>query len=462
MPKQDDLCTPRFSIYTVLLSAVFSGVFCLSLIGNTVVIVTILYRRTKSARSVTNFYLLNLAVADLLRSLTCILPTLLTELTHCWTLGTMMCHLVAFLQPVSVCASAYTLTVIAIERYYAICRPLHLRKWHTKKRALGLLCVVWLWSLLCNLVSFFIFDSNEVQKGVWTCNPIRSTTVMFFYQLYITLALLFIPLGLMVALYGNVICTLNGALDGENNENSLATILTQRTSSRSSDESLGSEPRGPFVEWLCKVMNMSKKKKISANNCKEMETLSLPGMANHDVNGNSARNAFTRGSFARRSLFGILTPRSSLDSSLIVLRSTNQEKILSSKRRVTRMLMTIVVLFAICWTPNYLFWLIVRFCDLFDAEVFNNTLNSVLTTLTYVSSCTNPITYCFMNKSFRHSLLSVCRRKTHSHSPKRFVLKGSNSERPCSPRINNNNNNLLPLIKVDMVEVNGNSHASVH
>lgn len=33
---------------------------------------------------------------------------------------------------VGVCASSYTLAVIAVERYYAICKPLQSRKWHTK------------------------------------------------------------------------------------------------------------------------------------------------------------------------------------------------------------------------------------------------------------------------------------------------------------------------------------------
>ncbi|ETN81144.1 hypothetical protein NECAME_02186 [Necator americanus] len=34
--------------------------------------------------------------------------------------------------PVGVCASAYTLAVIAVERYHAICCPLQSRKWKTK------------------------------------------------------------------------------------------------------------------------------------------------------------------------------------------------------------------------------------------------------------------------------------------------------------------------------------------
>uniref|UniRef100_A0A8R1DS47 G_PROTEIN_RECEP_F1_2 domain-containing protein n=1 Tax=Caenorhabditis japonica TaxID=281687 RepID=A0A8R1DS47_CAEJA len=61
------------------------------------VILTILGKSHRS-RSITNFYLLNLAFADLLRSIICIPSTLLGELTHCWLLGAAMCKIVAFLQ----------------------------------------------------------------------------------------------------------------------------------------------------------------------------------------------------------------------------------------------------------------------------------------------------------------------------------------------------------------------------
>ncbi|KIH57183.1 hypothetical protein ANCDUO_12629, partial [Ancylostoma duodenale] len=60
-------------------------------------------------------------------------------------------------------------------------------------------------------------------------------------------------------------------------------------------------------------------------------------------------------------LFG--TPRSSFDTSML-LRSTNQDKILSAKKKVTRMLMTIVVAFAVCWLPSHIWWLLVRASDL--------------------------------------------------------------------------------------------------
>ncbi|KIH57182.1 hypothetical protein ANCDUO_12628 [Ancylostoma duodenale] len=87
---------------------------------------------------------------------------------------------------VGVCASAYTLAVIAVERYYAICRPLQSRKWRTKKRALFTISLVWVFSFVCNTGSLFIFDSVPYRTQ-WTCDTTKGPLIDFLYQLYITL-----------------------------------------------------------------------------------------------------------------------------------------------------------------------------------------------------------------------------------------------------------------------------------
>jgi hypothetical protein len=102
-------------------------------------------------RSVTNIYLLNLALSDLLLSVVCMPPTLVSSLVYCWVFGDILCKLLAYLQPVVVTASAYTLAAIALERYYAICKPLHSRIWHTKSHAMAVIALVWLISIIANL-----------------------------------------------------------------------------------------------------------------------------------------------------------------------------------------------------------------------------------------------------------------------------------------------------------------------
>ncbi|CAI2300928.1 unnamed protein product [Caenorhabditis sp. 36 PRJEB53466] len=419
LPEQE--CSVMISAYTVMISSVFSLCLVLSLLGNAIVILTILGKSHRS-RSITNFYLLNLAFADLLRSIICIPSTLLGELTHCWLLGAAMCKIVAFLQPVGVCASAYTLAVIAIERYYAICRPLESRKWQTKKRALITISLVWCFSFSANLASLFLYDTVPIGSK-FTCDSTKGPLVDFIYQLYLTFTLLFVPLALMVGLYGNVIITLNTAINSDN-----PTVEQQMI-----EKTLPS--RASFSDWFVSAVQRVPSMKVVSKTLqfKEKNSLSIP-----QTGGLSARPS--RSSFS--SFFS--TPRGSFDATML-LRSTNQEKILIAKKKVTRMLITLVIVFAFCWVPSYMYWLILRMADLAATSLWNPGLNSSLTILTYISSLANPITYCFMNKSFRSSVLAYCRPK-----PKRVLTRCSAMPTRKSPSKESPTHN-IPMIKIDLV-----------
>ncbi|CAO4362163.1 unnamed protein product [Caenorhabditis nigoni] len=415
-------CSVIISPYTVMISAVFILCLILSLLGNAIVILTILGKSHRS-RSITNFYLLNLAFADLLRSIICIPSTLLGELTHCWLLGAAMCKIVAFLQPVGVCASAYTLAVIAIERYYAICRPLESRKWQTKKRALITISLVWCFSFSANLTSLFLYDTVPIGNK-FTCDSTKGPLVDFIYQLYLTFTLLFVPLALMVGLYGNVIITLNTAINSDH-----PTVEQQMI-----EKTLPS--RASFSDWFVSAVQRVPSMKVVSKTFqfKEKNSLSIP-----QTTGLSARPS--RSSFS--SFFS--TPRGSFDATML-LRSTNQEKILIAKKKVTRMLITLVIVFAFCWVPSYMYWLLLRMADLAATSLWNPGLNSSLTILTYVSSLANPITYCFMNKSFRSSVLAYCRPK-----PKRPLTRCSAMPTRKSPSKESPTHLPIPMIKIDLV-----------
>ncbi|VDL75126.1 unnamed protein product [Nippostrongylus brasiliensis] len=80
--------------------------------------------------------------------------------------------------------------------------------------------------------------------------------------------------------------------------------------------------------------------------------------------------------------------------------------------------------------------------------IWHSGLNMALTILTYISSTTNPVTYCFMNKGFRSSILSYCTRS------KRLTrnMHHSRSAMPSIPRaavnVRQDRENTIPLIKV--------------
>lgn len=79
-------------------------------------------------KTVTNYFIVNLAVGDILLTLFCVPFSFFSILIlQYWPYGSVLCHLVNYCQAVSVLVSAYTLVAISVDRYSAILWPLRPR-----------------------------------------------------------------------------------------------------------------------------------------------------------------------------------------------------------------------------------------------------------------------------------------------------------------------------------------------
>lgn len=109
-------------VYAVVLLAVaYFLVAVVGVISNTLV-VTVIYRQPKM-RSVTNIFLSNLAVADILVCVSVLPITLLDNIFTEWWYGPVLCKAFPYLQGVSVSSSVNTLAAIAVERFSATFYP---------------------------------------------------------------------------------------------------------------------------------------------------------------------------------------------------------------------------------------------------------------------------------------------------------------------------------------------------
>lgn len=79
-----------------------------------------------------------------------------------------------------------------------------------------------------------------------------------------------------------------------------------------------------------------------------------------------------------------------------------------SKKKVIRMLFFVVVEFFICWTPLYTVNTVATFSPSSVYAVIGPVGISLIQLLAFVSSCCNPITYCFMYNKFRQGLMNAC------------------------------------------------------
>uniref|UniRef100_A0A7N5P221 C-X-C chemokine receptor type 2 n=1 Tax=Ailuropoda melanoleuca TaxID=9646 RepID=A0A7N5P221_AILME len=128
---------------------IYALVFVLSLLGNSLVILVVL--RSQFNRSVTDVYLLNLAVADLLFALT--LPIWAASKAKGWIFGTPLCKVVSLLKEVNFYSSILLLACISVDRYLAI---VHATRTLTQKRHwVKFICLgIWALSLILSLPIF--------------------------------------------------------------------------------------------------------------------------------------------------------------------------------------------------------------------------------------------------------------------------------------------------------------------
>ena len=130
---------------SVSLIVLYSIVFLAGLIGNIFVVIVII--KFKSMRTLTNVFLVNLTVGDILVIVICVPLTLGGTVYRKWIYGSVMCKLTPFIQGAAIGVSVLSLLAISVSRYFAIHKPLTAKIVFSKKNVKILLMFIWIVSL---------------------------------------------------------------------------------------------------------------------------------------------------------------------------------------------------------------------------------------------------------------------------------------------------------------------------
>nr|XP_021145816.1 neuropeptide FF receptor 2 isoform X2 [Columba livia] len=132
-------------------------IFLLCMVGNGVVCFIVL--RSKRMRTVTNLFILNLAVSDLLVGISCMPTTLLDNIIAGWPFGSLVCKMSGMVQGISVSASVFTLVAIAVNRFRCIVHPFKQKM--TISTAVIIIAVIWILAIATMCPSAVMLQVQE-------------------------------------------------------------------------------------------------------------------------------------------------------------------------------------------------------------------------------------------------------------------------------------------------------------
>ncbi|XP_055697934.1 RYamide receptor isoform X3 [Phlebotomus papatasi] len=295
------------SYFQTMVYFLYISILLTALIGNG--IVCFIVQSSPRMKTVTNYFLFNLALGDILMSVFCVpfsfVPTILLQF---WPFGTVLCHLVNYSQAISVLVSAYTLVAISVDRYIVIMWPLRPRI--TKRYAKCIIAVVWVIALVTAFP--IIIVSKLYQPEGWhqkcdkyICHEDWSEDSQYFYY---TLALMTLQFVIPIV----VLC---------------------------------------FTYIRIAIAVWGKRPPGEAENSRD-------------------------------------------------------QKMARSKRKMIKMMVTVVIVFTVCWLPFNILGLL-----LYDVELQSWKLLPYFWFgchwLAMAHSCCNPIIYCYMNERFRLGFMKV-------------------------------------------------------
>ena len=289
-----------FDVWTGI-SAIMYGVICLvGLIGNGLVIyVVLMYAKMKT---VTNMYILNLAIADICFIVG--LPFLIaTSVLRNWVFGFTMCKIFYILTSINWFTSVFTLTVMSADRYLAVCHPIKSMRYRTPLVSRVVCVCVWILSLLVMLPIVLYATTLEGPGGRASCTIswpdgqlISADKAFIWYALLLGFA---IPVALIVVFYTLVVIRLKSV--------------------------------GP------KQKSKEKKK---------------------------------------------------------------------SHRKVTKMVLTVITVYVICWLPYWVFQVALTFATA-EVPLWCVQLFQIITVMSYANSTLNPVLYAFLSENFRKSFIQA-------------------------------------------------------
>ncbi|KAF3708100.1 Muscarinic acetylcholine receptor M3 [Channa argus] len=190
-------------VWQVVLIVLLTGMLSLvTIIGNILVVVS--FKVNRQLKTVSNYFLLSLAVADLIIGVISMNLYTAYLVMGYWAMGNWACDLWLVIDYVASNASVMNLLVISFDRYFSITRPLTYRAKRTTKRAGIMIGLAWIVSLVLWAPAILLWQYFEGKRTV----PSNQCYIQFLSEPTITfctaMAAFYLPVTIMSVLYWRI------------------------------------------------------------------------------------------------------------------------------------------------------------------------------------------------------------------------------------------------------------------
>ena len=386
--------------YQIVTSFVLGTLILCAIFGNACVVAAIALER--SLQNVANYLIGSLAVTDLMVSVLVLPMAALYQVLNRWTLGQIPCDIFISLDVLCCTSSILHLCAIALDRYWAITEPIEYMNKRTPRRAAVLIGVTWLVGFFISIPAMLIMRSQPGSVAEDRANPkqcrIRQDP---WYTIYSTFGAFYIPLVLMLVLYGRIFKaarfrirrTVRKSEKKKVSDSCLARSPALFHKKIGSGGGGGGGDAGGGKSWKRSVE--PKPPSSSAN-----------GAVKHAEDGESLEIIEVHSS----SKHSLPLPNAPHCEPLF---ENRHEKATEAKRKIAmarerktvKTLGIIMGTFILCWLPFFIVALVMPFC--LGSCYMPRWLEAVINWSGYSNSLLNPIIYAYFNKDFQSAFKKI-------------------------------------------------------
>ncbi|GCC27137.1 5-hydroxytryptamine (serotonin) receptor 1A a isoform X1 [Chiloscyllium punctatum] len=376
--------------YQVVTSFFIGTMILCSIIGNTCVIAAIALER--SLQNVANYLIGSLAVTDLMVSVLVLPMAALHQVLNKWTLGQVTCDIFISLDVLCCTSSILHLCAIALDRYWAITDPIDYVNKRTPRRAAVLISLTWLIGFLISIPPMLGWRTPEDRADPDACRISQDPG----YTIYSTFGAFYIPLILMLVLYGRIFKAARFRI---------RKTVKKTEKQKVADTCLNVSP-APF------------QKKSNGENSKNWKRSvePKPSCANGAIRHGEQGSALEVIEVQQNSKSHLQLPNNTNSQSPSCFEARNDKNIeakrkvaLARERKTVKTLGIIMGTFIFCWLPFFIVALVLPFCG---HQCYMPTwLHSVINWQGYSNSLLNPIIYAYFNKDFQTAFKKIIKCK---------------------------------------------------